>query len=320
MNNTNDNYIVLIGSNPFCKDWTNKIQQNEQTKIVSFAQLTISSISIISSIDDLQPLQKQKQENKRIYILPLSITDYECVQPLVPLRKVEAKPISNNPCSLHMLHPTTDIFHLLHNKVTFTQFMMTHFNHLIPKVYYINNMFVCKDIQFPVLLKPMFSTNGRNMKIVHKGSALKSALNQIKKNHIVQGTTFVQGTTLVQGTKGTTIVQEFIQDLYEYSAYFVCLEGHILTQKIIRMMYPRFTIKTRNFPKQYETVIDCETINNLLCLFCPIITHLHYSGGMCIDFKWAENRLSIFEINPRFGGSAFEHSFFNDLIQFHKNR
>ena len=43
---------------------------------------------------------------------------------------------------------------------------------------------------------------------------------------------------------------------------------------------------------------------------------INYTGGLCINFKYDENNnnIYIFEINPRFGGSAFTNNFIYELL------
>jgi predicted ATP-grasp superfamily ATP-dependent carboligase len=93
------------------------------------------------------------------------------------------------------------------------------------------------------------------------------------------------------------------------------MDGVIITQQIIRFKYKKNHIKNSNFPKNYELVKNLNTD-----IFKHIISKLNYSGGVCIDFKVDEvnnNHIYIFEINPRFGGSAFTNNFIYKLLCIH---
>ena len=91
----------------------------------------------------------------------------------------------------------------------------------------------------------------------------------------------------------------------------MCINGKIINWKTIRYKYKKYTIKNNNFPNDYENVIDFK-----IQIFENIISKLNYTGGMCIDFKYNDftNNVDIFEINPRFGGSAFTHDFIYELL------
>jgi carbamoylphosphate synthase large subunit len=106
-------------------------------------------------------------------------------------------------------------------------------------------------------------------------------------------------------------IQKFIEYEYEYGAYMLCIDGVIVTQKIIRFKYKKNYIKKTNFPNNYENVENLNTD-----IFKNIISKLNYSGGLCINFKVDElkNHIYIFEINPRFGGSAFTNNFIYELL------
>lgn len=214
---------------------------------------------------------KEKNIN---YIIPLSNKDYDLI------KNVELDNIT-----VDILYPNKEIFELLNNKLSFTKFMLENFSDMIPKVYYLEN-FMLSDIEFPVISKLIYSTNGFNMKIYSNSNEF----NKCKKK---------------------IIVQKLIEHEYEYSAYILCDKGKIINSKIIRYKYPKFSIKNRNFPKNFETVYDFDN-----GLFEKIISKLNYSGGMCIDFKFDEstNNIYIFEINPQFGGSAFTNDFIYELL------
>jgi carbamoylphosphate synthase large subunit len=62
------------------------------------------------------------------------------------------------------------------------------------------------------------------------------------------------------------------------------------------------------FPKNVE---DIE-----FDIFDEIVKRFNYTGGMNFDFKYdyITKKINIFEINPRFGGSAYTNDFIYDLL------
>ena len=214
--------------------------------------------------------------NKNIsYIIPLSEIDYKLI-------KSHIKYLDDK---LKILYPFEETFNLLDNKNMFTEFMLNNFIEYIPEIYYLNNIKL-KNIEYPAISKPKFSINASNMIIIYNNDEFLKL-----KNH--------------------NNIQKFIEYEYEYGAYMLCIDGVIITQKIIRFKYKKNNIKTTNFPKHYENVENLNTD-----IFKNIIIKLNYSGGLCINFKVDElnNNIYIFEINPRFGGSAFSNNFIYELL------
>lgn len=251
---------ILIGINTFNNDW-----------LVSLSKIHQQNIILINFNDD-ELLKKIMTEKKIDYILPLSNKDYIIIKNKIDdLDKI--------------LYPNDEIFELLNNKLFFTKFMLENFNEYIPNVYYLDNIKLL-DNEYPVISKPIYSTNGANMKIYHN------------ENEFIN-------------CKDKIIIQKFIEEVFEYGAYMLCINGKIINWKIIRFKYPKYTIKKYNFPKEYENIKNFD-----IQLFEKIILKLNYTGGMCVDFKFdvSTNNIYIFEINPRFGGSAFTNNFIYELL------
>jgi len=206
---------------------------------------------------------------------------------ILPLSDKDYKLIANIEFNsdVKILYPNNKTHELLHNKMLFTKFMLQHFSKYIPDVYYLNNKKL-KDIEYPAISKPIYSKNGTNIVIIYDYDDFLHLNNML-------------------------IIQKFIEDEYEYGAYILCIDGIIINYKIIRSKYKKYKIKKTNFPENYENV---ENFN--INIFENIFNKLNYSGGICINFKFNDftNDLYIFEINPRFGGSAFEHNFIYELL------
>lgn len=165
--------------------------------------------------------------------------------------------------------------------------MLEHFANNIPTTYYLSNVKLL-DLEYPVISKPIFSTNGVGIKIYYTPEDFSKCINK-------------------------HIVQKFIEDEYEYGAFMLCTCGKIINHRIIKFKYSKYHIKKKNFPSNYTNVTNIK-----IELFEQIIQKLNYSGGINIDFKIDESNgnahIYIFEINPIFGGSAFSNNFIYDLL------
>jgi carbamoylphosphate synthase large subunit len=254
---------VLIGKNVFNIEWEISLNKIDKKNI------------IISSFTDLDNLKNIILNKNIIYILPMSNIDNNLIQ------NINLELYDN----IRIIYPKKESIELLHNKNLFTEFMLNNYIEYIPEIYYLNNIKI-KDIEYPAIYKPTYSTNGSNMIIIYNESDFLSL-----QNH--------------------NNIQKFIEDEYEYSAYMLCIDGIIINWKIIRSKYIKYNIKKQNFQNNYENI---ENFN--IVPFKNIINKLNYSGGICIDFKFNEctNKLYIFEINPRFGGSAFTYDFIYELL------
>lgn len=250
---------ILIGLNTYSSDWLQSIKKIKQPNIILFDF-------------SLPELDKIIDSNEIYYILPLSELDYQILKKKIDFDKYK------------ILYPTENIFNLLNNKLNFTKFMMNKFSNYIPEVYYLENIKI-NDPIYPMISKPIFSTNGANMFIINNNNKLEKCKNKM-------------------------IIQKYIEFDFEYSAHFLCIDGHIKNWKVIKQLYPKYYIKKNNF----TTYIDIKDFP--INLFENITTELDYTGGGCIDFKYNEEtkEIYIFEFNPRFGGSAFTENFIYELL------
>jgi len=166
---------ILTGMNTFSKDWLILIEQINKENLIIFD----------FNNDNLQNIIIEKNI---AYILPLSEKDY-----LIIKTKINNTNI--------ILYPTIEIFNLLNNKLLFAYFMLEYFIDYIPNIYYLNNVQLL-DIEYPIISKPIYSTNGKNMKIYHTD------------------TDFLQ-------CKSKIIIQQYIEDEYEYGAFMLCINGKL---------------------------------------------------------------------------------------------
>ena len=130
---------ILIGINVFYEDW-----------IQSLNKINEKHIQLIDFRCN-ENMEKIINTEKISLILPLSQKDYEIVK----------NKIYDN---ITILYPNQDIYELLNNKLLFTKYMIENFNEFIPITYYLDNIQL-KELEFPVISKPIYSTNGTDMKI-----------------------------------------------------------------------------------------------------------------------------------------------------------
>ena len=255
---------ILIGTNLWTSSWKNAIANINKSNI------------IISDFNDCENIKHIIYAQNISYVVPLSDLDNDLIENIF---------ITSNINNVKIIYPKKETANLLHNKNLFTNFMLNKYIGYIPDIYYLDGVKL-KNIEYPSIYKPKYSTNGKNMYILHNN---KDFLKLGNHNNI----------------------QQFIKDADEYSALMLCIDGDIINYKIIRYTYSEYHIKHRNFPD------NCEHIENFdITVFQNIMRDINYSGGVCIDFKFNKesNKLYIFEINPRFGGSAFTCNFIDELL------
>lgn len=256
---------ILTGVHPHAGNWLDALKRINKPNC------------FICDFADGENLERTIIENHIDIVLPLSKSDFDSAH-----RHISEEQMTHD----MIIYPRHETVQILDNKLTFTLFMIEHFHDFIPTVYFLDNVQL-HNVEYPVITKPIFSTNGVNMKVYHNEEEFATCHDRI-------------------------IIQRFIEDQNEYAAYMLCIDGRIITWKVIRGKFDKYHIKTTNFsPNSYEILEKFD-----IDLFEPIVRKLNYSGGMCINFKFNEDtqKIDIFEMNPRFGGSAFTNDFIYDLL------
>ena len=243
--------MIIIGIREIPEDWYYHLLKINNDKIIL---VCFTNIDIQKHINDI--------------FIPLSTIEYNFIKNF----------------NVKYLYPDEKIIELFHNKSKFVDYMLLNFIENIPKTYVLNNKVIDENFDYPLIYKPQYSTNGRNMIIIKN----IEDYNNIKEKHIIQ---------------------KFIEDEYEYSMYLICENGKILNHLTIRNKFNKYFIKTHNFTT-YEIVKNLN-INVIV----QIIKDVNYNGGACVDFKVENNDIKIFEINPRFGGSLFTCDLFEELMK-----
>lgn len=178
-----------------------------------------------------------------------------------------------------------NVMHILDNKCLFYNFMMKEFSDNIPKIYYINTdtiFYVDDEIgrkNKKMIKKPSKGSAGANIKIVY-------SINKMEKDVV-------------------------ITDYIQHNEFFV---GHffVLNGKIMKNVY--FKSRKINNDSNFILKINIcsfgvaemtEQLRYDTSIFDRIFDKLNYTGFACSDFVIICNKIIIFEINPRPGGSLF---------------
>lgn len=162
---------ILIGINAFYPNWIMCIKKINKPNVI----IQDFSTDIIKTIKDYGI----------DYILPLSDKDYNILNNTNGIDEYNSI----------ILYPSKSNMELLDNKLNFTKFMLEYFPERIPKVYYLENVKLEENIKYPIISKPMYSTNGKNIFLINNNKKLNSQVNKI-------------------------IIQKYIKLIYEYSAFF----------------------------------------------------------------------------------------------------
>ena len=227
--------------------------------------------------------------NKQNYkLLPIFIDEF-----------VKYNHIENN-----IFRNTLENIHLLNNKGKFAKYMLTYFPENIPLTYYYNfdneyfinistnnndiineNNNTSYSLHDKMIIKPIEEMGGKGVQIIHTFE------NNIKMNYIIQ---------------------QYIEHVEYYAGHFLVFTG-VIYNKVFFMSSEknREGIKCgaiTNYKISNELSVD-DTI------FRTIFTNLNYSGICCVDFTIKNDKIIIFEINPRPGGSLLlNETYFNHFV------
>lgn len=177
---------------------------------------------------------------------------------------------------------TYDVIDTLDNKCKFIKFMSeNNLGHLIPnvKVMKYNKQILKNDkVNYPVIFKYPVSCGGFGSQVCQNSYELEKVIRI--------------------GQRNDYIVQKYIQDQKEYSAHLFVQKGIIKYSIYYVMLHDQeFGIQHGKMKKYDRIIFDQEDS------FVPIFKLLNYTGFACIDFKLKNNKVKIFEINPRLGGT-----------------
>jgi len=105
--------------------------------------------------------------------------------------------------------------------------------------------------------------------------------------------------------------QEIIGGVNEYATHILFKDGKIVeTLTVEYTFYDEIPINGKS-GFAYTKIVKCKCLDT----FSSILNAIGYEGLCCFDYKIADGKPKIFEINPRFGGSLGNYfiSFLNNL-------
>jgi len=177
---------------------------------------------------------------------------------------------------------------LLDNKYEFCKYMIANnFNEFIPEVYITNynqTQIIHNKLTYPCIFKFHQESGSIGTAVLTNEDELNNAFFLMKRKNY--------------------IIQKYISGENEYAGHLYILNGDI-KHFIVYMA----TNNRKNYI-QYGSMKTCVrmpdfNLTNSACMntFSELFKKLNYTGFACIDFKIIDNKLQIFEINPRLGGS-----------------
>jgi carbamoylphosphate synthase large subunit len=183
------------------------------------------------------------------------------------------------------------------DKLKFTKFMYKHgFEQYIPQIYQtmVNkelktfSLKSSKDLEKSYIFKYTSGYGGEGYFVEH---SIPNMLSKIKKLK----------------PKKDYYIQEYIQG-DEYCAHLFVVDG-----KIISWIYYHQLDKADPFHilkgalVKYEVITDHEFIKHGNSIFSSILAALNFTGFCNFDYRIRDNKIYIFEINPRYGSSMIRH-------------
>jgi predicted ATP-grasp superfamily ATP-dependent carboligase len=177
---------------------------------------------------------------------------------------------------------------ILNNKSKFGKYMMNNFINNIPTVYYYNfdnNVYESNDItMMKMIKKPNIGWGGEGIEIVYN----------------------------INNNLKDTIISKYIEHTEYFVGHFIILNGIILDKIYFSSNYKYDDNIKRGPIENYEIMIQLEVDDSI---FYKIFSNLSYSGFADTDFTIIDNKIIIFEINPRPGGSLIRNNiYFNKFL------
>lgn len=212
------------------------------------------------------------------YILSLTYDDIKIINKINPQNCI----VLNN----------KDYFNieLFDNKGKFTEyFLNNNLEKYIPITYQINydNNIYNKNIIYPVIMKSIIGLGGDDVYILHNNQDYIRTFNILKKNFVVQ---------------------EYLIDDVEYVGHLFYINGKLIYSVFFKIINENIYYVRKGPSKKY-LIVDFDIL-----LFNDIFEKINYSGPANINFKYIDNKIKIFEVNPRFGGSIVKSNLLYDLF------
>jgi glutathione synthase/RimK-type ligase-like ATP-grasp enzyme len=175
-----------------------------------------------------------------------------------------------------LLCPNNNIIEIFNNKIKFNEFMEENYKDNIPPTVIYKNI-------YPYLAKHKYGVGGCNIFIINNEYDIIK--NNINDDYLLQK--YINTDNLIMGQ-------------------FLCINGKVLLKFFYKICVTENFFISRGKLKNYEKIeFNCNEV------FIDLFKKLNYTGFACVDFTFHKNKVIIYEINPRVGGT-----FINDTDDF----
>jgi carbamoylphosphate synthase large subunit len=205
---------------------------------------------------------------------------------VIPMKEAHAMDM---PRGVHALSPSPESVHTLMDKGRFARYMEANgLGDYCPRVYS-----AWTEAQFPSVLKRTDCASSYGISMV-------ASLAEV--DALLKGPLY---------SRGNCILQEAIPGTTEYCTYCVLEAGRILwSRTFVNDIATPLTIRTGSNALKRRPI---ETPRSTLAQIGRVLMPLAYSGPCNIDYKLQGDRMRIFEINARLGGTLMEDEFCTEL-------
>ena len=182
-----------------------------------------------------------------------------------------------------VINPSNDAIDLCDDKETFTNILIKNgFADYIPKT----NEYVC----YPYILKKKIGAWGKDITVIKDDECELAHIKEIESDDYFR--------------------QEYIKGEDEYTTHIIIYNKEVIFCKTLKFTFDEtYFVKGQNFKHISKVEVDH---NHHKILFENILNALEYQGICCFNYKLYEDKVKIFEINPRYGGSMTD--FINEAL------
>ncbi len=196
---------------------------------------------------------------------------------VIPLTLFATKYINENALSFNrqqVLVPSNHCIDLCHDKERFQLFLVKHgFGQFAPQIN--------QDFGYPYLLKCKTGQWGMGISIIDSPQSEKMLINEIASEDYFK--------------------QEYVEGQDEYTAHVIINEKRIVFLRTLKFTFQdKYFVKGQQFKHASKEEVDHSQFKKL---FEDILIKVGYQGICCFNYKITKGKLSIFELNPRYGGS-----------------
>jgi carbamoylphosphate synthase large subunit len=232
-----------------------------------------------------------KYNNSEYKLMPIWVDDY----------------IKYNNLDINIFKNNLENIDILENKGKFAKYMLEYYPDNIPMTYYYNFDNVSyNNYNLPIskryIVKPNRSYGSLGIKIIKHYSQNNFKLKSGLKNKVINKN--------INNIKDH-IIQEFIEHTDYYSGHFLVLNG-VIHEKIY------FYCDNKNIDEiKIGQCYNYQVLEDLVIddsIFSNIFNNLNFSGISAIDFIISNNKIIIFEINPRLGGTLINDNKYLNLF------